>query len=109
MAALGLQVRTVVASVFKTLWPGWEETSTISRLIQWMALVSNRVEVWKESAARAGAEQALSFVLSWYKGIDLDQLEHLCKDGLNDVDPTKLHRRACAITVCKHQYALRCR
>jgi hypothetical protein len=37
-----------------------------------MALVSNQVEVWKESAAQAGVEQALSFVLSWYQDIDLD-------------------------------------
>jgi hypothetical protein len=45
VAALGLELRTVVASVFKTLWPGWEEPDAISRLIQWMALVSNRVEI----------------------------------------------------------------
>jgi hypothetical protein len=31
-----------------------------------MSFVSNRVDVWKESTARAAAEQALSFVLSWY-------------------------------------------
>jgi hypothetical protein len=37
-----------------------------------MTLVSNRVDVWKESTAQAGAEQALSFVLSWYQGINLD-------------------------------------
>jgi hypothetical protein len=55
-----------------------------------MALVPNQVEVWKESAAWASAEQALSFTLSWYKGINLDQLEHLRNDGLNDIDLAKL-------------------
>jgi hypothetical protein len=30
----------------------------------------------------------MSFVLSWYRGINLDQLEHLHKDGLSDVDLT---------------------
>jgi hypothetical protein len=44
-----------------------------------MELAPTRIEIWKESAARASAEQALSFVLSWYKGIDLDQLEHCRK------------------------------
>jgi hypothetical protein len=81
VASFELQLRTAIAFVFKTLWLGWEEPSIVSQLVQWMALVSNRVEVWKESVARAGAEQALSFVLSWYQDIDLDQLEHLRKDG----------------------------
>jgi hypothetical protein len=48
----------------------------------------------------------LSFALSWYKGIDLDQLEHLRKDGLNDVDLAKLHRCACAIIECADTDAL---
>jgi hypothetical protein len=62
--------------------------------------MSNRVDVWKESATRAGAEHALSFVLSWYHGISLDQLEHLCEGGLSGVDRVKLHQRACAIAEC---------
>jgi hypothetical protein len=45
VATLGTQLRITVVSIFKTLWPGWEEPSTISRLAQWMALVPNRVEV----------------------------------------------------------------
>jgi hypothetical protein len=100
VATLGKQLRTAATSVFKTLWLGWEEPSTVSQLAQWMALVPNRVEVWKESAARAGVEHALSFALSWYKGIDLDQLEHLRKDGLNDIDPAKLRQCVCAIVEC---------
>jgi hypothetical protein len=55
-----------------------------------MSIVSNRVDIWKESAARAGAERALSFVLSWYQGISLDQLEHLREGGLSSVDQVKL-------------------
>jgi ElaB/YqjD/DUF883 family membrane-anchored ribosome-binding protein len=43
VAALGLQLRT--ASVFKTLWPGWAEPDTVDWLLQWMTIVSNRVEV----------------------------------------------------------------
>jgi hypothetical protein len=65
-----------------------------------MSLVSNRVDVWKESIARAGAELALSFVLSWYQGISLDQLEHLREGSLISVDRVKLRQRACAIAEC---------
>jgi hypothetical protein len=65
-----------------------------------MSIVSNRVDVWKESAARAGAEHALSFVLSWYQGVSLDQLEHLHEGCLNGIDRVKLRQRACAIAEC---------
>jgi hypothetical protein len=65
-----------------------------------MPLVSNRVDIWKKSAARAGTEQALSFVLSWYHGVSLDQLEHLREGGLDGIDKAKLRQRACAIAEC---------
>jgi hypothetical protein len=39
-------------------------------------------------------------VLSWYQGINLDQLEHLHEDSLSDVDLVKLCRCACAIAEC---------
>jgi hypothetical protein len=69
-------------------------------LLKWIPLVSNRVDVWKESAARAGAAQALEFVLLWYSGVNLDQLEHLREGGLAGLDKTKLRQRACAIAEC---------
>jgi hypothetical protein len=65
-----------------------------------MSLVSNQVDIWKEFAARADAEHALSFVLSWYQGISLDQLEHLHEGGLSNVDQVKLRQCACAIADC---------
>jgi hypothetical protein len=100
VATLESRQHGAVASVFPALWPGQAEPNTIDRLLLWITFMSNRVDVWKESVARAGAEQALSFVLSWYQGINLDQLEHLREDGLSDVDLVKLRRRACAIAEC---------
>jgi hypothetical protein len=72
----------------------------IMTLLKWIPLVSNRVDVWKESAARAGAAQALEFVLSWYPGVKLDQLEHLREGGLVGLDEAKLRQRARTIVEC---------
>jgi hypothetical protein len=69
-------------------------------LLQWIALISNRVDVWKESAPRAGVKQALSFVLSWYQGVNLDQLKHLREGGMVGLDEAKLHQHACTIAEC---------
>jgi hypothetical protein len=72
VAKLGGQLRQAIASVFKDLWPRRAVPGDIEKLLQWISLVSDRVDIWKESSARAGAAQALEFVLSWYPGVSLD-------------------------------------
>jgi hypothetical protein len=44
--------------------------------------------------------QALEFMLSWYPGASLDQLEHLREGGLAAFDKAKLCQRACSIVEC---------
>jgi hypothetical protein len=66
VAGLGGDLRQAVVSVFKALWPRRAVPDKVQTLLKWIPLVSNRVDVWKESAARASAVQALEFVLSWY-------------------------------------------
>ena len=46
----------------------------MGRVALWLEHAKARLEVWKASAARAGAQMALRFVTSWYSGINLDQL-----------------------------------
>jgi hypothetical protein len=99
-AELRSKLCQAIASVFRALWLGWAVPDDAEQLLRWMSLVSNRVDIWKESAARAGIEQALSFVLLWYQGVSLDQLEHLCEGGLSSVDRVKLRQRTCAIAEC---------
>jgi hypothetical protein len=48
----------------------------------------------------------LEFVLSWYPGVNLDQLENLREGGLAGLDKAKLRQRACAIAVCAETDAL---
>jgi hypothetical protein len=100
VAGLGGDLRQAVVSIFKALWPGRALPDDVQTLLKWIPLVPNRVDVWKESAARAGAAQALEFVLSWYPGVSLDQLEHLCEGGSAGLDKAKLRQRACAIVEC---------
>jgi hypothetical protein len=92
--------------MFKALWPGRVVPDDIQTLLKWIPLVSNRVDVWKVSAARAGATQALEFVLSWYSGVNLDQLEHLHEGGLAGLDEAKLCQRARAIAECANTSVL---
>jgi hypothetical protein len=100
VAKLGGDLRRAIVSVFETLWPGRAVPDEIQALLQWIPLAFNRIDVWKESAARAGAKQALEFVLSWYPGVNLDQLENLREGGLAGLDKVKLRQRACAVAEC---------
>jgi hypothetical protein len=100
VAKLGKDLHEAIVSVFKTLWPGRAVPGEIQALLQWIPLAPNRLDVWKESAARAGAEQALEFVLSWYPGVNLDQLENLREGGLAGLDKVKLRQRTCVIAAC---------
>jgi hypothetical protein len=100
VAKLGGKLRQAVASVFKDLWPGRAVPGDIEKLLQWISLVSNRVDIWKESLARADTAQALEFMLSWYPGVSLHQLEHLHKGGLAALDKAQLRQHDCAIAEC---------
>jgi hypothetical protein len=99
-AKLGGELRQAIASVFTTLWPGQAVPDEIQALLKWIPLASNQIDVWKESAARASAEQALQFVLSWYPGVNLDQLGNLREGGLAGLDKVKLCQRTCAVAEC---------
>jgi hypothetical protein len=54
VAELGGDLRQAVVSAFKALWPGRAVPDEVQTLLKWILLASNRVDVWKESAARAG-------------------------------------------------------
>jgi hypothetical protein len=105
-ARLGKELHEALVSVFETLWPGRAAPGGIRALLQWVLHASNRLDIWKESAARASAQQALEFVLSWYPGVNLDQLENLREGGLAGLDRAKLCQRTCAIAECTETNAL---
>jgi hypothetical protein len=51
IAKQGLHLRKAIASIFRALWLGQAEADDLERLLLWIKFVSNRVDVWKESAA----------------------------------------------------------
>jgi hypothetical protein len=43
-------------------------------VVRWLEAALGRVDAWRASASRAGSELTLSFILSWYPEVSLDQL-----------------------------------
>ncbi|KAM0929385.1 hypothetical protein ACQ4PT_001487 [Festuca glaucescens] len=97
---LGYELRQAAEELFRLLWPTVTLPSELANLVRWLEGAPDRMLDWKESAARAGADMALSFVLSWYEEVSLDQLETRragVEDALSAENKTRLLARACAI------------
>jgi hypothetical protein len=56
------------------LWPGAVAPDSFTRLARWLESGPARLQAWRISAARAGADLALRFVMSWYPELALDRL-----------------------------------
>ncbi|KAI5008402.1 hypothetical protein ZWY2020_009450 [Hordeum vulgare] len=56
------------------LWPSGMEPASMSRLARWLAARDECLDVWRASAARAGAYMALRLAMSWYRNLDLGKL-----------------------------------
>ena len=56
------------------LWPDSVQPSCFSRLARWLEMGPDRLGEWRVCAARAGAEMALWFALSWHPDLQLDAL-----------------------------------
>jgi hypothetical protein len=99
---LGHELWLVAEELFQLLWPTETLPGELANLVKWLETALDRLLDWNESAARAGADMALSFVLSWYEEVSLDQLESRrasVEDLLSAENKTRWLARACAIAV----------
>ena len=56
------------------LWPDSVHPCSFSHLARWLVMGPDRLGEWRVFAARAGAEMALRFTLSWHPDHQLDTL-----------------------------------
>jgi hypothetical protein len=93
MKTYGQDFRTAAMHVFCTLWPGEDTPNSVEELAQILMECKDRLCEWRESAARAGADEALSFVLSWYEGITLECLQSMRSGSKWTTDPELVRER----------------
>ncbi|XP_024310545.1 uncharacterized protein LOC106866888 [Brachypodium distachyon] len=77
LKSFGVNMLNAGIRAFRALWPGEETPTGIPELAKRLLEVEDRLNEWQESAAHVGADEALSFVLSWYDGINLDVLQSM--------------------------------
>ena len=79
--------------VHKALWPEDDSPPTVSALAKQLSGGNDRLRAWRESAARAGAEEALMWVLSWYEELDLGMLIGT-REGSAWIDDPEIDRKS---------------
>jgi hypothetical protein len=78
---------------FSALWPGQRTPTDPVDLGNDLQLAKVRLREWQDSGARVGADEALSYFLSWYEKADLETLRTVREGSIWTTDPEHIRRR----------------
>ena len=104
LRSIGVGLLTSAIRVYRTFWPGCEPPTSVDELTKCLMICEERMDDWRSSAARVGADEALMYVLSWCEGINLDMLKTL-RDGSKWITDPELVRRRQELAHSLIQYA----
>ena len=93
LKVLGVDLFTAAIRAFKVLWPEEAELKSPDELAARLMESGTRLCQWRESAARAGADEALMVVLSWYEDLDLSLFQSFRSNGKYVTDPAWVEKR----------------
>jgi hypothetical protein len=78
---------------YSTLWPGQRTPTDPVDLGNDLQLAKVCLREWRDSDARVGADEALSYFLSWYEKADLETLCTVHEGSIWTTDPEHIRRR----------------
>jgi hypothetical protein len=78
---------------YSALWPGQRTPIDPVDLGNDLQLSKVRLREWRDSGARVGADEALSYFLSWYEKADLETLRIVREGSIWTTDPEHIRRR----------------
>jgi hypothetical protein len=77
----------------QALWPGQRTPTDPLDLGNDLQLSKVRLREWRDSGARVGADEALTYFLSWYEKVDLETLRSVQEGSAWTTDPEFIRRR----------------
>jgi hypothetical protein len=77
----------------QALWPGQKTPTDPLDLGNDLQLSKVRIGEWWDSGARVGADEALTYFLSWYEKTDLETLRSVREGSAWTTDPELIRRR----------------
>jgi hypothetical protein len=78
---------------YSALWPGQRTPTNPVDLGNDLQLSMVHLREWRDSGARVGADEALSYFLSWYEKVDLETLRTMREGSIWTTDPEHIRRR----------------
>jgi hypothetical protein len=78
---------------YSALWPGQRTPTDPVDLGNDLQLSKVHLREWRDSGARVGADEALSYFLSWYEKADLETLRTVREGSIWTTDPEHIRRR----------------
>jgi hypothetical protein len=78
---------------YSALWLGQRTPTDPVGLGNDLQLAKVRLREWRDSGARVGADEALSYFLSWYEKVDLETLRTVREGSIWTTDPEHIQRR----------------
>jgi hypothetical protein len=78
---------------FSALWPGQRTSTDPVDLGNDLQLAKIRLREWRDSGARVGADEALSYILSWYEKANLETLRTVREGSIWTTDLEHIRRR----------------
>jgi hypothetical protein len=77
---------------YSALWPGQKMPTDPVDLGNDLQLSKVHLREWRDSGARVGADEALTYFLSWYKKADLETLRTVREGSIWTTDPEHIWR-----------------
>ena len=91
LAALGARVAPLASDfqalmsaslkASRALYPDQPEVDSQEDLEGLLKGAKERLQLWRSSSARAGADAALAFIMSWHEDVELEKIETGRKDA----------------------------
>jgi hypothetical protein len=78
---------------YSALWPGQRTPTDPVGLGNDLQLAKVRLREWRDSGARVGADEALTYFLSWYEKTDLETLRTVREGSIWTTDPEHIQHR----------------
>ena len=71
----------------RALYPDRSDADSLEELVGMLKGAKDRLQLWRSSSARAGADAALTLIMSWHEDIKLGQIRTLREGGIWSTKP----------------------
>jgi hypothetical protein len=93
LKTIGSELLDAGVSAFRALWPLADAPNTTPELAAKLREAEQRLREWRSSSARAGADAALKFIMTWCEKLDLEKMDTLRRNSPWSTDPILIQRR----------------